>query len=50
MHLRQTFIFTMRDDALMPPEWNREFAHLYEEGTSHIVISTPVKDVVLARN
>ena len=30
MHLRQTFIFTMRDDALMPSEWNREFTRLYE--------------------
>ena len=37
-------------DAFMPPEGSREFAHLHEDGSCHIVVSSKVEDEVLAKN
>ena len=36
--------------VFMPPEGSREFAHLHEEGSSHIVVNTSVEDEILASN
>jgi phospholipase/carboxylesterase len=38
------------DDAFMPPEGSREFSHLHEDGSCHIIVSTEVEDEVLAKN
>jgi hypothetical protein len=38
------------DDAFMPPEGSREFAHLHKDGSCHIVVSNEVEDEVLAKD
>ena len=36
-----------RDDAFMPPEGNREFAHVHADGSMHLCVSnTAVKELV----
>lgn len=43
-------ISAAHDDCFMPPEGSREFIHLHEDGSCHLVASTEVEDEVLAKN
>lgn len=48
--MHQPIYFYSVPIALMPPEGSREFAHLYKEGDSHIVINVPGEGGILGNN